>query len=207
MDATFISGSFIIAGLLFILALAGLSKHETSGRGNILGAIGMGLALLFTVLGVVLGSFEPIEVIGPNPSEVTAIAGTGPVPAWAAVAIVIAVAIGGIIGIIRALKVEMTGMPELIALFHSFVGLAAVLVGWTSYLAAAASGHFDPLHSGELFVGVFIGAVTFTGSIVAYLKLSAKIKSAPLVLPGHNILNLAAIAAFIALTVVFVLMP
>ena len=207
MDATFISGSFIIAGLLFILALAGLSKHETSRRGNILGAIGMGLALLFTVLGVVLGSFEPIEVIGPNPSEVTAIAGTGPVPAWAAVAIVIAVAIGGIIGIIRALKVEMTGMPELIALFHSFVGLAAVLVGWTSYLAAAASGHFDPLHSGELFVGVFIGAVTFTGSIVAYLKLSAKIKSAPLVLPGHNILNLAAIAAFIALTVVFVLLP
>jgi NAD(P) transhydrogenase subunit beta len=98
-------------------------------------------------------------------------------------------------------------MPELIALFHSFVGLAAVLVGWTTYFAAVATGHFDPLHSGELFIGVFIGAVTFTGSIIAYLKLSAKMKSAPLMLPAHNLLNLGALVAFVVLTVCFVLYP
>jgi NAD(P) transhydrogenase subunit beta len=101
----------------------------------------------------------------------------------------------------------MTGMPELIALFHSFVGLAAVFVGWTAYFSSVASGHFDPLHSGELFIGVFIGAVTFTGSIIAYLKLSAKIKSAPLVLPAHNLLNLLALGALVVLTVLFVLYP
>jgi NAD(P) transhydrogenase subunit beta len=195
MPATLITGSYIIAGLLFILALAGLSKHETSRRGNILGAIGMALALVFVVLGVVFG-----QNMGPG---VPAGASTN----WIPVAILVAVAAGGVIGVIRALRVEMTGMPELIALFHSFVGLAAVLVGWTSYLDAAAKGHFDALHSGELFIGIFIGAVTFTGSIIAFLKLSAKIKSAPLVLPAHNILNLAALVAFVVLTVIFILYP
>jgi NAD(P) transhydrogenase subunit beta len=195
MSISLITGSFIIAGLLFILALAGLSKHETSKRGNILGAIGMALALIFTILGVVLGTSTGTLTV--------AVAA----PSWAIIAIVIAVAAGGIIGVIRALRVEMTGMPQLIALFHSFVGLAAVLVGWTTYFAAVASGPFDPLHSGELFVGVFIGAVTFTGSIIAYLKLAAKIKSAPLTLPGHNLLNLGALIAFFVLTVLFVLYP
>jgi NAD(P) transhydrogenase subunit beta len=195
MSISLINGSFIIAGLLFILALAGLSKHETSKRGNILGALGMALALVFTILGVVFGT----------KSGELAIAAAA--PSWAIIAIVIAVVIGGVIGVLRALRVEMTGMPELIALFHSFVGLAAVLVGWTTYFASVASGHFDPLHSGELFVGVFIGAVTFTGSIIAYLKLSAKIKSAPLMLPAHNLLNLAALVAFVVLTVLFVLNP
>ena len=100
----------------------------------------------------------------------------------------------------------MTGMPELIALFHSFVGLAAVVVGWVSYLEGQPETGAG-LHYGELFIGVFIGAVTFTGSIIAYLKLSAKMKSAPLALPHHNILNLGAIVVFIALTVWFVLLP
>jgi NAD(P) transhydrogenase subunit beta len=195
MSVSLINGSFIIAGLLFILALAGLSKHETSKRGNVLGAIGMALALVFTVFGVVLGTTSGTLSIGEA------------APSWAVVAIVVAVAAGAVIGVIRALRVEMTGMPQLIALFHSFVGLAAVFVGWTSYFSAAATGHFDPLHSGELFAGVFIGAVTFTGSIIAYLKLSAKIKSAPLVLPAHNLLNLGALVAFVVLTVLFVLYP
>jgi NAD(P) transhydrogenase subunit beta len=195
MSISLLSGSFIIAGLLFILALAGLSKHETSKRGNIFGVIGMALALLFTILGVVFGTF-----MGDLQVET-------PAPSWAVIAILIALIIGGVIGVLKALRVEMTGMPELIALFHSFVGLAAVLVGWTTYFASVASKHFDPLHSGELFVGVFIGAVTFTGSIIAYLKLSAKIKSAPLTLPGHNLLNLGALAAFVILTVLFVRYP
>jgi NAD(P) transhydrogenase subunit beta len=204
MSDTLIQGSFIIAGLLFILALAGLSKHESSARGNILGAIGMALALVFTILGTVFGTTEVLgSAYGINVVAVIQQAA----PAWAIVAIVVAMAIGAIFGVLKALRVEMTGMPELIALFHSFVGLSAVLVGWTAYYSSVASGHFDPLHSGELFVGVFIGAVTFTGSIIAYLKLSAKIKSAPLVLPAHNALNLAAIAAFVVLTVIFVLNP
>jgi NAD(P) transhydrogenase subunit beta len=195
MSISLVTGSYIIAGLLFILALAGLSKHETSMRGNTLGAIGMGLALVFVVLGVVLGLTD-------QGAAVQAAA-----PPWAIGAIVVAVIIGAIIGVIRALRVEMTGMPELIALFHSFVGLAAVLVGWTAYFHSVSSGHFDGLHSGEAFVGIFIGAVTFTGSIIAYLKLSAKIKSAPLTLPGHNILNLGALVAFVVLTVLFILYP
>jgi NAD(P) transhydrogenase subunit beta len=197
MSISLLQGSFIIAGLLFILALAGLSKHETSKRGNTLGAIGMGLALVFTILGTVLGTNE--SIFGYD-VEVSAAA-----PTWAIAAIVVAMLIGGGFGVFKALRVEMTGMPQLIALLHSFVGLTAVLVGWNSYLEPGHLG--DKLHYGELFVGVFIGAVTFTGSIIAYLKLSAKMKSAPLMLPHHNVLNLAAIVAFLGLTVWFVLLP
>jgi len=102
----------------------------------------------------------------------------------------------------------MTGMPELIALFHSFVGLTAVLVGWNG---ALHSGDLSPelvgVHRAEVFIGVFIGAVTFTGSIVAYLKLSAKMSSKPLILPGRNLLNLSALVGFIALTVAYVITP
>ncbi|MDR1387017.1 MAG: Re/Si-specific NAD(P)(+) transhydrogenase subunit beta [Propionibacteriaceae bacterium] len=188
MSISLLQGSFIIAGLLFILALAGLSKHETSKRGNVLGAIGMGLALLFTILGTVLGTGGRYG---------------GAAPSWAIVAILMAMLVGGAFGVFKALKVEMTGMPELIALFHSFVGLTAVLVGWNSYLEP---GHTDKLHYGELFVGIFIGAVTFTGSIIAYLKLSGKMKSAPLSLPHHNLLNLGCLVAFVGLTVWFVLL-
>ena len=204
MRISMIDGSYIIAGLLFILALAGLSKHETSRRGNILGAIGMGLALVFTILGVVFGSHDPLQLSSGTATTITINAAVGP---WAIAVIVIIMALGAAFGIFKALRVEMTAMPQLIALFHSFVGLAAVLVGWTSYLHSATVGHFDPLHSGELFIGVFIGAVTFTGSIIAYLKLSAKISSRPLKLPAHNLLNLIAIIVFVALTVVFILLP
>jgi NAD(P) transhydrogenase subunit beta len=188
-----IQGSYIIAGLAFILALAGLSKHHTAKRGNVFGMVGMGVALVFTVLGTVLavksGSITVFEAA----------------PSWATVAILAPMAVGAVFGIVLAVRVEMTGMPELIALLHSFVGLTAVLVGWNSYLEPGHLG--DKLHYGELFVGVFIGAVTFTGSIIAYLKLSAKMKSAPLALPHHNVINLAAIVAFLALTVWFVVLP
>jgi NAD(P) transhydrogenase subunit beta len=109
----------------------------------------------------------------------------------------------------------MTGMPELIAILHSFVGLAAVLVGWNGYLSVEAdadeqtevASNLLGIHSAEVVIGVFIGAVTFTGSIVAFLKLSARIKSAPMVLPGKNALNLGALVAFAVLTVVFVISP
>ncbi|WNF00356.1 Re/Si-specific NAD(P)(+) transhydrogenase subunit beta [Streptomyces luomodiensis] len=188
--------AYIVAALLFILALAGLSKHETAKAGNAFGIAGMALALVAT-LGLALD--HDID-------------GTG------LELLIVAAAIGAFIGIKRARAVEMTGMPELIALLHSFVGLAAVLVGWNGYLLVEA----DPdsaegqalratqtlgIHHGEVFVGVFIGAVTVTGSIVAFLKLSARIKSAPLVLPGKNALNLGALVLFAALTTWFVLAP
>jgi NAD(P) transhydrogenase subunit beta len=193
MSISLQQGAFIIAGLLFILALAGLSKHETSKRGNVLGSIGMGVALVVTILATLLGTKGGTE-------DVPAL------PAWGVAAILVPILVGAAIGVFRALRVEMTGMPELIALFHSFVGLAAVLVGWVSYLEGAPAKN-PGLHYGELFVGVFIGAVTFTGSIIAYLKLSAKMKSAPLALPRHNLINLAALVVFVGLTVWFVVLP
>jgi NAD(P) transhydrogenase subunit beta len=187
------SAAYIVAALLFILSLAGLSKHETAKTGNAYGMAGMVIALLATIgLAVDHG-----------------LSGTG------AVLMAVAVVIGAAIGLWWAAKVEMTGMPELIALLHSFVGLAAVLVGWNGYLTVEAdlenqtevSADLLGIHSAEVAIGVFIGAVTFTGSIVAFLKLSARIKSNPLVLPGKNWLNLGALAVFAALTVVFVVEP
>ncbi len=194
MSMTLIQGSYIIAGLAFILALAGLSKHESAKSGNTYGIIGMGIALVITVLGAVIG-INAVNDTSDRP-------GTG-LPALGL--ILVAVLIGAAIGIWRAKKVEMTGMPELIAMLHSFVGLAAVLVGYNSYLSA--TGPDDKVHLAEVFIGVFIGAVTFTGSIIAFLKLSARMKSAPLMLPGHNYINLGAVVAFLGLTVWFVLSP
>jgi NAD(P) transhydrogenase subunit beta len=122
--------------------------------------------------------------------------------------LVAALAVGAVIGLWRAKVVAMTGMPELIALFHSFVGLTAVLVGWNGALhAKELSPELAGVHSAEVFIGVFIGAVTFTGSIVAYLKLSAKMSSKPLILPGRNILNLLALLGFVVLTVAYVITP
>jgi H+-translocating NAD(P) transhydrogenase subunit beta len=181
------SAAYIVAALLFILSLAGLSRHESAKAGNTYGIAGMALALVATI----------------------ALAIDGEITAVGAVLIAVAVATGATIGLWRARRVAMTGMPELIAMLHSFVGLAAVLVGWNGYLSveAVAGSDGDAIHSAEVGIGVFIGAVTFTGSIVAFLKLSARMKSAPLVLPGKNALNLGALVAFAALTVVFVATP
>ncbi|RJS47927.1 Re/Si-specific NAD(P)(+) transhydrogenase subunit beta [Nocardioides cavernaquae] len=188
--------AYIVAALLFILALAGLSKHESAKLGNYFGIAGMGIALVATVALAIDREVEP--------------AGLG--------LLLGATAIGAAIGLWRAKKVEMTGMPELIALLHSFVGLAAVLVGWNGYLHVENHLHGEEahlldaagllgIHSAEVFIGVFIGAVTFTGSIVANLKLSARIKSNPLMLPGKNFLNIGALVLFAALTVWFVVDP
>ena len=194
MTLTLLQGSYILAGLLFILALGGLSKHETAKKGNFYGIAGMAAALVITVLGAVIG-IDAAADASDRP-------GAGPV----ALALMLgAMAVGAVIGVIRARRVEMTGMPELIAMLHSFVGLAAVLVGYNSYLTEGAHG--GAIHLVEVFIGVFIGAVTFTGSIVAYLKLSARMRSAPLMLPGHNLLNLGALVLFVVMTVWFVMDP
>ncbi len=188
--------AYVVAALLFILALAGLSKHETSRAGNTFGIFGMAVALAATIALAINGHIQSLGM--------ALLAG--------------AVAVGAAIGLWRARVVEMTGMPELIALLHSFVGLAAVLVGWNGYLfvehnpggaeavALRAEG-LGGIHSAEVVIGVFIGAVTFTGSIVANLKLSARIKSAPMMLPGKNFLNVGALVLFAALTVWFVINP
>lgn len=174
-----IQAAYIVAAILFIAALAGLSKHETARRGNTFGMAGMALALGATLVLAARNS----QYGDQRPLAVTL------------VLIVVAMAIGAVIGARRARTVEMTGMPELVAMLHSFVGIAAVLVGFNSYLEAShGDGHLEgslgTIHDVEVFLGVFIGAVTFTGSIVAYLKLSAKMTSKPLTLPGRHLLNL-----------------
>ena len=182
--------AYIVAALLFILSLAGLSKHETSRRGVTYGIVGMTVALAATVWATAAGAWGDASVT------------TG------LVLLVAAVTVGGAIGLWRARRVEMTGMPELIALLHSFVDLAAVLVGWNGALYdAGLEGVLADIHHAEVFIGVFIGGVTFTGSIVAFLKLSARISSKPLMLPGKNILNVGALVLFLALTVWYVITP
>ncbi|MGH2863430.1 MAG: NAD(P)(+) transhydrogenase (Re/Si-specific) subunit beta, partial [Solirubrobacteraceae bacterium] len=190
------NAAYLIAALLFIRALAGLSRHETARAGNYFGIAGMAVALIATV---VLAAHDHINTLG-------------------VVLLVVAVLIGAVLGLHRAKVVEMTGMPELIALFHSFVGLAAVLVGWDGYLSVErkpfgtealsfrALGTYG-IHHAEVFIGVFIGAVTFTGSIIAFLKLSARMKSAPLMLPARNWLNVGALVAFAGLTTWFIVHP
>ncbi|MCC2314569.1 Re/Si-specific NAD(P)(+) transhydrogenase subunit beta [Cellulomonas xiejunii] len=171
---------YLIAAILFVLSLAGLSKQETARRGNLYGIAGMVLALLATVALAADVSERSVPVT--------------------LLLIAMALALGAGIGIWRARSVEMTQMPEMIAILHSFVGLAAVLVGFNSFLTEEP----DALHLVEVFLGVLIGAVTFTGSIVAFLKLSARIKSAPLMLPGRNWLNLGALVASAGLMAWFI---
>lgn len=178
MSSGLVTAAYIVAAILFIFSLAGLSKQETAKNGCYYGIAGMAIALFATIS-----------------SENTA--GLG----W----IIIAMVIGAAAGIYKAQKVEMTEMPELIALLHSFVGLAAVLVGFNSFIEA---GNVDPemhtIHLIEVFLGVFIGAVTFTGSIVAFGKLNGKISSAPLQLPHKHKLNLASIVVSFLLLLLFV---
>ncbi|MEN9372759.1 MAG: transhydrogenase subunit beta [Pseudomonadota bacterium] len=159
--------SYIGATILFILSLGGLSNPETSRRGNLYGIIGMALAVLATVLG----------------PKVTA-AG---IPY-----IVAAMAVGGFVGVYAARTVQMTQMPELVALMHSLVGLAAALVGFASYLDPSASltGVEKTIHEVEIYVGILIGVVTFSGSLIAFGKLNGKIGGKPLLLPGRHAMNL-----------------
>jgi len=179
-----VQAAYIIAAVLFILSLAGLSHQRSAKAGNMTGKIGMVLALAATITLSLLQSDQNAGVT--------------------AGLIAAALLIGAVIGLRVARKVEMTHMPELIAILHSFVGLAAVLVGFNSYLTEESA---DSIHLVEVFLGVFIGAVTFTGSIIAYLKLSAKMKSSPLTLPGRNVLNLGALIVSAALLAWYLAAP
>jgi NAD(P) transhydrogenase subunit beta len=176
MSATLSTVSYLAAIILFILSLGGLSNPETSRRGNLYGMIGMTIAVLATVLG----------------PQVTK-AGY----AWIGGAMLV----GAVIGLYAARVVKMTQMPELVALMHSLVGLAAVLVGFANYIDPAASASFQgaekTIHEIEIYIGVLIGAVTFSGSIIAFGKLSAKITGKPVLLPARHWLNLAGLLVVI----------
>ncbi len=176
MSASLATVSYIGATILFILSLGGLSNQETSRRGNLYGMVGMALAVAATVFG----------------PQVTA-AG---IP-W----IVGAMVVGGAIGLYAARTVQMTQMPELVALMHSMVGMAAVLVGYATYVDPEATKGFEgaahTIHAMEIYVGIFIGAVTFSGSVIAFGKLSGRVGGKPMLLPGRHWLNLAGLIAVI----------
>jgi NAD(P) transhydrogenase subunit beta len=175
--------AYLGAAILFILSLGGLSHAETARRGNFYGMLGMGIAVLATVF-------------GPSVSS-------GGIP-W----IIGAMVVGGAIGLYAARVVQMTQMPELVALMHSLVGLAATLVGFASYIDPAASGHYTGaekiIHEVEIYIGILIGAMTFSGSIIAFGKLSGKIGGKPLLLPARHILNLVALLIVIWFGIQFV---
>ncbi len=182
MAAGFITVSYIGAAILFILSLGGLSQQETARRGNIYGFIGMVIAIVATIVGIQTSGYV---VLFP------------------------AMIVGALMGVFVASRVEMTQMPQLVAMLHSFVGLAAVLVGVASFLDPGA--HFEgtekTIHEVEIFLGVFIGAITFTGSIIAFGKLQGTISGKPLMLPGRHWLNLVAIVASVWLGYLFLNAP
>ncbi|MTG89253.1 Re/Si-specific NAD(P)(+) transhydrogenase subunit beta [Cellulosimicrobium sp. BIT-GX5] len=188
MTATSVAQAvYVLAAVLFVLSLAGLSKQESARRGNVLGMVGMVLALAATIVLALGTSARPVLVT--------------------ALLVAVVLLVGAAVGTWRARRVEMTQMPELIAILHSFVGAAAVLVGFNSYLTAHAAGGDDVAHLVEVALGVLVGAVTFTGSVVAFLKLSGRARSAPLQLPGRNLLNLAALVVSLGLVAWFVVAP
>jgi len=168
MPETLVTIAYLAAGLLFIFSLAGLSKQESASRGNLFGMLGMLIAVLVTAF-------------GPRVESYTVMTG--------------ALLIGGAIGALMASRVEMTSMPQLVAILHSFVGAAAVLVGIATAMnhVQVLGGAEARIHEIEIFIGVFVGAVTFTGSVIAYGKLQGLIGSRPLLLPGRHLINLVAI--------------
>jgi NAD(P) transhydrogenase subunit beta len=179
MAAGIITVSYIGSAILFILSLAGLSQQETARRGNIYGVVGMAIAIVATIVALKSGNYA---ILFP------------------------AMIVGALAGILVASKVEMTQMPQLVAVLHSFVGLAAVLVGIASYLdpGAAFEGTEKTIHEIEIYLGVFIGAVTFTGSLIAFGKLQGTISGKPLTLPARHWLNLIGVLASVWLGYMFV---
>jgi NAD(P) transhydrogenase subunit beta len=177
MSVGLVTISYIIATILFIKSLGGLSNPESSRQGNYFGIAGMTIAILATVF-------------GPQVSGIGSL-----------LTIVICMAVGGSVGIYAAVKVKMTEMPELVALMHSLVGLAAVLVGYATFIDTNTGfvGAEKTIHEVEIFVGVLIGAVTFSGSLIAFGKLAGKISGKPLLLPARHFLNLALLIGSIVL--------
>ena len=173
-----ITMSYIAASILFILSLSGLSHQETSRRGNYYGMAGMAIALVATILSDSVHAY---------------------------VILIIALVIGGLIGTKVAAKVAMTQMPELVAIMHSLVGMAAVLVGYANFIDHSISlvGIEKTIHEVEIYIGIFIGGITFSGSVIAFGKLCGKIDGKPFMIPGRHLLNLGLLLATIWLGNVF----
>jgi len=167
MSASLATVSYLGATILFILCLGGLSDQETARRGNLYGMLGMAIAVIATVFGPRVGTAGLSWIIG-------------------------AMVVGGAIGLYAARVVQMTQMPELVALMHSLVGLAACLVGYASYIDTSISftGAEKAIHEVEIYVGILIGAITFSGSLIAFGKLSGKIGGKPVLMPGRHMINL-----------------
>ncbi|MBF6651056.1 Re/Si-specific NAD(P)(+) transhydrogenase subunit beta [Methylobacter sp. BlB1] len=180
MSQSLITMSYLAATILFILSLSGLSHQETARRGNYYGMIGMAIAIIATTLTL-----------------------NGTVNAY--VVLILALLIGGAIGAVAALKVEMTQMPELVAIMHSLVGMAAVLVGYANFMETGSPlvGAEKTIHELEIYIGILIGAVTFSGSVIAFGKLSGKINGKPLLIPLRHWLNLGLLIFVIGLGQVF----
>jgi NAD(P) transhydrogenase subunit beta len=178
MPETLVTIAYLAAGILFIFSLNGLSAQATARRGNLYGMLGMVMAVLVTTF-------------GPSVHSYTVLAG--------------ALVVGGAIGAMLASRVEMTAMPQLVAILHSFVGLAAVLVGIATAMnhSVALYGVEARIHEVEIYVGVFVGAVTFTGSVIAFGKLQGLIGSKPLLLPGRHLINLILVLACVYVATLF----
>ncbi|MAH15577.1 MAG: NAD synthetase [Sphingomonadaceae bacterium] len=173
--------AYLVAGVFFILALRGLSSPATSRTGNRFGMIGMAVAVVTTLVTHDIANI---------------------------VEILIAIAIGAVIGLVIARRIAMTAMPELVAAFHSLVGLAAVLVGWAAYLNPGAFGllvgdSIGAVSKVEMGLGIAIGAITFSGSVIAFAKLSGRMSGSPILLPARHVINLGTLAAIIVLTALF----
>jgi NAD(P) transhydrogenase subunit beta len=190
MIVTFRSLAYLVASLLFILSLRGLSTQEKARHGNRYGVIGMLVAVVMTALALLL----PGDALGTPAPDLSAVG-----------VLAAALGLGSIVGALLASRVAMTSMPELVAILHSFVGAAAVLVGIATYLqpGGGVEAVDRGAHLGEIYIGVLVGAVTFSGSLVAFGKLRGKIGSKPLLLPGRHLLNAVVLLACVALGVVF----
>jgi H+-translocating NAD(P) transhydrogenase subunit beta len=191
LPAGLLTIAYVAASILFILSLGGLSNQQSARRGNLYGIVGMLLAIGATGA-YILGGFNAAVPFLLDAQGFGVLAG--------------AVMIGGVIGAAMAARVAMTSMPELVAILHSFVGLAAVLVGLSSYMAPlhVLHGSEKLIHEIEIFVDVFIGSITFTGSVIAFLKLRGSVSGKPLMLPGRHALNLAMLLGAIYLGYLFV---
>jgi NAD(P) transhydrogenase subunit beta len=189
MVVTLRSLAYLAASLLFIMSLRGLSTQESARQGNRFGVIGMVIAVVMTAVALLIPG-DGAAAAAPDPTVVGVLAG--------------ALGIGCVIGALLAMRVAMTSMPELVAILHSFVGAAAVLVGIATYLQPAGVDAADrSAHLGEIYVGVLVGAVTFSGSLIAFGKLRGKIGSKPLLLPGRHVLNALVLMLCVALGVIF----
>ena len=189
--------AYLIAGVCFILALRGLSSPATSQRGNRLGIAGMAIAVVTTLLVHAFGGSADAFGFALFLDEEAVV--------WGLVEIAAAIAVGAVIGLVTARRIQMTAMPQLVAAFHSLVGMAAVLVGAAAFLNPEAFGIVDaagtilPVSRFELGLGVAIGAITFSGSVIAFLKLNGNMSGAPILLPLRHGLNLGTLVAILGL--------